>query len=56
MKTPHTGTYRGKKVYVRLKSGESFIDAFHDRTQKWVYFRNKGKVRRSEIKAFAIKR
>lgn len=54
MRTPHTATYRGKRVRVVLITGEVFIDQFWERNPKWVWFKNKGKVRRGSIKSFTI--
>ena len=31
MKTPHTSTFKGKTVFIRLKSGDSFEDKFKDK-------------------------
>lgn len=52
--TPHTATYRGKRVLVRLKSGERFVDHFHDRTKKMVFFKSGRRVLRGDIKSFSI--
>lgn len=52
--TPHTGTYRGKKVLVRLHTGERFIDYFHERNKKMVFFKSGRKELRRDIKAFSI--
>lgn len=53
MKTPHTSTYRGKRVYVRLKTGDRFVDKFIDKKGKFVIFENRI-VHVASIKAFAI--
>lgn len=54
MKTPHTATFRGKRVRVVLKTGETFIDRFITRTPgKWVEFQQHGRVRSGDIKAFS---
>lgn len=54
MKTPHTSAYRGKRVHVVLKNGQSFVDKFVEKTGRYVRFRNVGKVIRGDIKAFTI--
>lgn len=53
-RTPHTATRRNKRVKVVLVTGETFIDRFWDRTPKWVFFKERGKVRRGDIKAFTV--
>lgn len=53
-RTPHTAVHRGKWVRVVLVTGEEFIDRFWDRSSKWVYFKNRGKVRRGLIKIFTL--
>ena len=53
-KTPHTACYPGKRVRVVLIDGTKFEDRFQERNPKWVYFKQRGKVRRSTIKAFSI--
>lgn len=55
MKTPHTSTYKGKRVYVRLKSGERFIAKFMGRKGRFVIFDTRVEPA-GEIKAFAIYR
>lgn len=52
--TPHTACYPGKRVRVVLIDGTKFIDRFQERTPKWVFFKERGRVRRSTIKAFSI--
>lgn len=55
MKTPHTSTHRGKRVYVRLKNGERFVDKFMGRNGKFVVFASRTEVS-GDIKAFSIYR
>jgi len=55
MKQAHTATFRGKRVYVRLRSGERFVDKFLDRTDRAVQFEQKGWINKGEIKAFSLK-
>lgn len=55
MKTPHTSTYRGKRVYVRLKTGERFIAKFIDRKGRFIIFDDR-MVDAGLVKAFAIYR
>lgn len=51
---PHTATRKGKRVIVRMRDGEVFIDRFKDRTDKYVELYERGRVLRSAIKAFGI--
>lgn len=53
MKTPHTATYRGKRVRVKLRSGLVFIDKFHSRTKSYVIFENRGRVHKGDIASFS---
>jgi hypothetical protein len=54
MRTPHTATTKGKRVYVQLKDGTEFVDKFLDRKGHYCFFEEHGKVRRSLIKVFTI--
>lgn len=53
MKTPHTSTYKGKRVYVRLKSGERITGKFEDKNGHFLWI-DKRKIPIAEVKAFAI--
>jgi hypothetical protein len=53
MKTPHTSTYKGKRVYVRLKTGERFVAKFMGRNGKKVIFDTRTEIS-GDIKAFSI--
>lgn len=55
MKTPHSSAPRGKRIYVKLKTGEVFIDKFIKNENHWVYFENR-KVHVKEMKSFSIYR
>lgn len=55
MKTPHTSTYKGKRVYVRLKNGERFVAKFMGRHGKEVVFDTRTEIA-GNIKAFSIYR
>lgn len=51
-KTPHTATYKGHWVKVKLRSGEEFTDQFIERTKnKRVIFKDR-EVRQGDIKSF----
>ncbi len=53
-RTPHTACFRGKRVLVKMKGGESFVARFADRKSKKVFFLDHEPVTRGEIKAFII--
>lgn len=55
-KTPHTACRRGKRVRVILRDGTRIRDVFKDRTDKFVFLRDVGKVPRVEIRSFQIDR
>lgn len=55
MKTPHTSTYKGKRVYIRLKSGERFVGKFMDKNGHFLWI-DERKIPIAEVKAFAIYR
>lgn len=55
MKTPHTSTYKGKRVYVRLKDGERFVAKFIGRNGQKVIFDTRTEIS-GNIKAFSIYR
>lgn len=52
----HTSCYRGKRVRVKLRSGEVFLDRFKERTDKHVIFYGAGKIRKADIETFGIYR
>lgn len=55
MKTPHTCCRSGKRVRVVLKSGESFVAKFKERTAKHIcLFDCHAPVKAGDIKAFTI--
>ncbi len=51
---PHTACYRGKRVRVKLKSGEVFVDKFHDRTKSFVVFQSGREVKKGDIVSFSF--
>jgi hypothetical protein len=54
-KTPHTATYKGMWVWVKLKNGEEFVDQFVYRTHgKRVIFREHT-VNASQIDRFILR-
>jgi len=55
MKTPHTSTYKGKRVYIRLKNGERIVGKFMDKNGHFLWIDDR-KIAIAEVKAFAIYR
>lgn len=55
MKMPHTSTYKGKRVYIRLKTGERIIGKFEGKDAHFMRIGER-KIRIAEVKAFAIYR
>jgi len=53
MKHPHTSTYKGKRVFIRLKSGVAFIGKFLDKKASYVFLDNRT-VPIKDIKSFSI--
>lgn len=51
--SPHTSTIRGKRVRVKLRSGEVFIDRFLERTKSYVFFEKRGKITKGDIISFS---
>lgn len=56
MKTPHTSTYQGKTVFIRLKNGNKFEDKFMGKKSRFVILEKNGKVPIVEIKSFSIRK
>lgn len=54
MKTPHSSTYRGKKVRIELKNGESFIAKFKEKHGNTIKFYDHPDVWSGNLKMFAI--
>ena len=52
----HSSTYKGKRVYIVLKNGTSFVDKFMDSKSDYVHTKEKGKIRKSEIRTMTIYR
>ena len=55
MKTPHTSTYKGKRVYIRLKSGERIVGKFEGKDTHFMHIGER-KIRIADVKAFTIYR
>lgn len=55
-KATHTHFRTGKRVYVRMRSGEAFIDNFVERWSASVEFKHRGRISISEIVSITIYR
>jgi hypothetical protein len=55
MKTPHTSTYKGKTVFIRLKIGEIIAGRFLDKKGHFVILDN-AKIPIALIKSFSIRK
>lgn len=52
-KAPHTTAHRGKRIRVVLRSGETFVAKFVERTGKYIIFEDR-KIRGRDIRSFSI--
>ena len=50
----HSSTYKGKRVRIKMKDGTSFVDKFLDTKSGVIYFEDRGKVLKMEIKNFTF--
>ena len=50
----HSSTYKGKRVRIKLKNGEVFVDKFLDNKSGVIHFEERGKVLKKDIKNFTI--
>lgn len=48
----HTGTFRGKRVRVKLKDGTVIIAKFHDRNDRYVFLEGYRRISKSDIDSF----
>lgn len=53
-RSKHHGTHPGKRVCVRLTSGETFVDVFLSGHSRHIELERRGRVLRSTIEMFAI--
>lgn len=52
-KMPHSATFRGKRVYIKLMDGTTFIDRFLDRTDRFIVLKDHGRIMKRDLKAFS---
>ena len=55
-KATHTNFTPGKRVYVKLTSGEQFVDRFLEKRARVVYLEQHGKVLNADITSMTIYR
>ena len=54
MMSTHSSTYKGKRVRIKLKDGEVFVDKFVDSKGRYIFFEERGKVAKKDISNFSI--
>jgi len=52
----HTNFTPGKRVYVKLKSGQQFVDRFVEKRARAVFLEQRGKVLNADITSMTIYR
>jgi hypothetical protein len=53
----HTGCRRGTRVLVKFRDGREIQDIFQERTDKFIFLKEYGRVAKIEVRAFtAVKR
>lgn len=52
----HRAVYVGHLVYVRLKTGERFVERFLRSTSKWVEISRVGRIQRIDLKTLTLHR
>ena len=51
----HTSTHKGKRVYVILKDGTSFVDKFLDKKARHIHFENQT-IKVKDLRSMTIHR
>lgn len=54
MRLSHTACKRGKKVRIKLRTGEIVYGKFHERTKKHVFLQDGTKIYKGDIQVFSI--
>jgi len=52
----HTNFRQGQPVFVQLKTGEKFVDRFHQHRSTHIVLRNHGRIDIADIRAVSINR
>lgn len=50
----HSSTFKGRRVRIRLKNGDVFVDKFVDSKARHIIFEEHGKVLKKDISNFSI--
>ncbi len=50
----HSSTYKGKRVRIKLKNGDVFVDKFVDSKGRYIFFEEHGKIAKKDIANFSI--
>jgi hypothetical protein len=53
-RSPHTGTYKGKRVKVILRDGTRIIDKFLRRTDRFIFLEKTGRIPKGALRSFVI--
>jgi len=48
----HTGCRRGTKVLLKLRDGSEVADIFHERTDKFIFLKERGKIHKNKVRSF----
>lgn len=52
--TLHSSTYKGKRVFIVMKDGESFVDKFLDSKSGYIFTEERGKLNKTKIRTMTI--
>ena len=55
-KKPHTSCRRGKRVRIKLRTGEVIVDVFLEGHDRFIVLKDRGKVMVHQIDSFGIYR
>lgn len=54
MRLSHTSTHKGKRVRVKLRSGEVIVDKFVERTDIAIHLQDTGWINKKDLQKFSI--
>lgn len=52
--TLHSSTYKGKRVYIVFKNGNTLVDKFQDSKSNYIMTKEHGKIKKSDIRTMTI--
>jgi len=52
----HSGCRRGTKVFIKLRSGEEFLDIFIERTPTHLILKEHGRLHKKNLERFVVAR